>query len=132
MTTKTRTTAKKSTSGASKDLTRLDKVVPHSPIGKGRQKGSKNKSTLFKMALRDGLEDMLLDRGQEILQIIMDQAVDGCRTSQKMVMDRLMPAMKSEDSASKGGSQNEFHITIGRLEDTPEVKRIQGEVIDAD
>ena len=124
-------TGKKSTSSVKNTLPKLN--LPKDKIAKkkgGRPAGSRNKKTLVAMAVRDGLEQQLLDKGQEILQVIMDQAIDGCRPSQKMIMDRLMPTMKASDGDNK--PTNSFTITIGKLEDTPQVKKIQGEVIDAD
>lgn len=128
MTSRTNTTAKKSTLGVQKPLAKPKSRLPRKA---GRPKGSLNKSTLVAHAVRDGLEQSLLAKGEKILEAVMDQAIDGCRVSQKMVMDRLMPVIKASDGETKGGAPT-INISIGRAEDTPEVKRIQGEVIDGD
>ena len=104
---------------------RIEKKKP------GRQKGSKNKKTLAREARVAGFERQMLEYGHEIIQAVCEQAIDGCRQSQKMWLDRIVPVMKASDGEGNK-SQNSFQITIGRLEDTPIAKRIQGQVIDQD
>ena len=62
----------------------------------GRRKGTKNKSTLFKediATLREKGIGQIADSIPEVLKAVIDQAKDGCRVSQKMVLERFIPAV---------------------------------------
>jgi hypothetical protein len=55
----------------------------------GRPVGSVNKSTALRKALSDN--DI-----QDLLQVVYRQAMDGDTTSQKLILERLIPVAKSE------------------------------------
>ena len=120
MTTRLPTKAKKSISTAG---------VNHTPRkSPGRPKGRANNTTLVAAAIKEGLEQQLMQRCQHVMDAVLSQAESGCTISQKMVLDRIYPVIKAHDGAT-GPSSPMINISIGRAEDTLEVKRIQGETI---
>jgi len=122
---------KKSTSTVGYDPKKLEAVVPRKKGLPGRPLGRKNNKTLVKEAVISGLEQQMLECGEEVIGAIIKQALEGCRISQKMYLDRVMPAVKAQDANATSKSPS-INITIGKAEDSIEVKRIQGEIIDAD
>ena len=99
----------------------VDMDVDSLPVVKkgrgGRMKGSKNKATLLKEALRGNFDDLLETKFKQILNVVAEQAVDGCRTSQKLILDRVIPTVHAEsDDKSKHKFSGGISITIGSLE----------------
>ena len=88
----------------------------------GRKKGSKNKSTLLREALRGDFDNMLQQKAKAIFNVVADQALDGCRQSQKLILDRVVPTVHAESDKKDG---NKFDggivINIGSLEDSKAV-----------
>lgn len=86
-------------------------------IKPGRQKGAKNKSTLLREALTNDFEEQLQKDFLKIVKVVITQAKEGCRQSQKLLLDRVVPTIHAEsdkDPSSKflGG----VTIVIGSLE----------------
>lgn len=98
----------------------------------GRKKGAKNKSTLLKEALRGDFDVMLQNKAKAIFNVVADQALEGCRQSQKMILDRVVPTVHAESDKKDG---NKFDggivINIGSLEDSKAVT-IDQDVSDGD
>ena len=85
-------------------------------IRPGRPKGAKNKSTLIREAIQGDFDKMLETKAKKIFEVVADQALEGCRQSQKMILDRVVATMHAspeKDGANKfaGG----INITIGAM-----------------
>lgn len=79
----------------------------------GRPAGRKNNSTLKREALREEATDILSAKIGKVVQVVLNQAIEeGCRQSQKMILDRILPAVKSVDS-KEGDALKEIHINFG-------------------
>lgn len=100
----------------------------------GMPLGHKTKKTLIKEEVEKKsteltiayFTDMVADRGPQVIKTIFDQAInDGCRSSQKLIMDRFAPAAKAIDA---NASNNDFNIQInvGKLEE-PTIIEVNGE-----
>lgn len=94
---------------------------------KGRPKGIKNKTTIFKEAIREGFEEKLLKDGQKVIDAVVKKAIDGDMTAAKLLLDRMLPTSKAIDleqlEKSKGLT---ISVNIGSLEDKTK------EIIDAE
>lgn len=66
------------------------KFTQHNKRGPGKPKGFKNKVTL----LREAMDNTEGDEGLEIRRTVIQQAKDGDRPSQKIVLDRTWPVPK--------------------------------------
>jgi hypothetical protein len=98
----------------------------------GRQKGAKNKSTLLKEALRGDFDVMLQDKAKAIFNVVADQALEGCRASQKMILDRVVPTVHAEsDKKDANKFDGGITINIGSLEDARSVK-VEPDIEDAE
>jgi len=92
----------------------------------GRPKGSKNQITLAKLALEEQLRDALGPQMAEVAAKVVMQALEGDKSSQKLVWDSIMSKQAlTEDKTS--GSKQEIKVR------TMNVMRgdvIEGEIID--
>ena len=76
---------------------------------KGRPKGSVNKYTELS-------RELMSVKGPEIVQKVIDMAMEGDRTCLKMCMDRILPTTKAVELKS-GNDKGNVIINIGGLED---------------
>ena len=74
----------------------------------GRPKGSVNKFTALS-------RELMSNRGPEIVQKVIDLALEGDRTCLKMCMDRIIPTTKSVEFRS-GEDKGNVIINVGGLE----------------
>ena len=74
----------------------------------GRPKGSVNKYTALS-------RELMSNRGPEIVQKVIDLALEGDRTCLKMCMDRIIPTTKSVEIRS-GEDKGNVIINVGGLE----------------
>ena len=74
----------------------------------GRPKGSVNKYTALS-------RELMSNRGPEIVQKVIDLALEGDRTCLKMCMDRIIPTTKSVQFRS-GEDKGNVIINVGGLE----------------
>lgn len=103
-------------------------LQPGSKLGKGRVKGSKNKATILREKMENKVSIKLSKLAPKVVDKVGKQAIDdGCRQSQKMILDRVAPVRKAEDGAS--ARDTSVHITISDLtrENVHEVHDINGE-----
>jgi hypothetical protein len=74
----------------------------------GRPKGSVNKYTALS-------RELMSNKGPEIVQKVIDLALEGDRTCLKMCMDRIIPTTKSVEFRS-GEDKGNVIINVGGLE----------------
>lgn len=95
---------------------------------KGRPKGSKNRSTVIKAAIEGAMLDRLEEDAVAILEKTIDMAKKGDRTCIKILMDRLLPARRAEDSNDKSKGSGGVKIMIQNLNsDKPTTTTIEGD-----
>lgn len=92
----------------------------------GRPKGSKNKATVISEAIQGKLVGQLERDAQAILLKTIEMAKNGDTTCIKLLMDRLMPAMRAGDNAKPTGAGG-IVINVATLDKGPST--IEGEVI---
>jgi hypothetical protein len=100
---------------------------------KGRPKGTKNATTIFKEAVLQGAEEVFLENIEKITQVVCQKAVEGDLTAAKMVLDRVVPVKKAVEFGTKDGKDLGINIVVKALEET--VKKgelLEHEIIDAE
>ena len=95
------------------DKRRNNKGNPNMVKGKslnpnGRPKGSVNKYTALS-------RELMSTKGPEIVEKVIEMALDGDRTCLKMCMDRILPTTKAVELRSSEGKGN-IVINVGGLE----------------
>ena len=99
----------------------------------GRPRGAKNKNTIVKEAIRGGFDDLLIERGKDLMVMLFDEAIDNKNMqAAKLLVDRALPATKSIDLEALEKSQGlTINVSIGSLEDEVEDAVVieEGEVI---
>lgn len=105
---------------AKKSKPRTTKIGDPKGITAGRNKGSKNRSTLVKEALKGGWDDLMLTDAQKVFSKAVEMAVEGDTACIKMILDRAVPVTKAvdinaNDLSGKGG----VTIHIEQLVATP-------------
>lgn len=88
----------------------------------GRPVGSKNKVTQMKVALEDAFRSDNFDDIQRVLRLVLKQALQGDKSSQKLIWDASVSKANIQDDKSAGSKQQ---ITIHRMEVAKE-----GDIID--
>ena len=68
----------------------------------GRPKGVKNKTTLFKEAMREGFENLLEKEGKKVFLAVVEKAKDGDMTAAKLILDRIVPVADVQKGNSGG------------------------------
>ena len=85
-------------------------------LGKGRKKGSKNKATILREKMERKVSIRLSKAVPEIVDKVIEQSLkEGCRQSQKMILDRAVPIKKAEDGNEGAGRDTSVHIVISNL-----------------
>lgn len=86
-----------------------------------RPKGSKNRATIAKefatAELRRCVKNangLVVTQLEKVVNVVIQQALDGCRQSQKMLLDRGLPILRAAES-ERPGSGN-INITINGME----------------
>jgi len=84
---------------------------------KGRPKGCKNKTTIFKEVIREGFENKLLKDGMKVVDAVVAKALEGDMTAAKLLLDRILPTSKAIDLDALEKSQGlSISINVGSLE----------------
>jgi hypothetical protein len=86
-----------------KELTPREKS--NSNLKAGRPKGAKNKTTLFKEAMKEGFENLLETEGKKVFEAVVSKAKDGDMTAAKLILDRIIPVADVTGVAGKGNTQ---------------------------
>ena len=87
----------------------------------GRPRGSKNKATLVKQAIEAECHGILMDRAPSIISTVAEQALDGCRQSQKLIWNAVIPNKKAIEVSGKDGKDPVFNIVVRAMETGKEV-----------
>ena len=106
-------------------LGRFPKGVSGNPTGK-------RPGTLGPMAkVREMLVKDMVKDVRDVLKAVLKQAKDGCTTSQKMILDRVYPAIRPMEGPSSGGAETPIiNIVIGEAVPQAKAKVVESEVID--
>lgn len=100
--------------------------------GMGRKKGSKNKSTLLREALTNDFEAQLQTNFKAVIETVINQAInEGCRQSQKLIIDRVVPTVHAESTKDKNPFAGGISIVIGSLEQQKSVT-VSPDIVDAE
>ena len=96
----------------------------------GRPPGAKNKTTLFKEAMRDGFEELLERDGKKVFKAVVDKALDGDMTAAKLILDRIVPVVDLDKSSVK--DKFNISINVSGMEPKIEVMDASADAVDAD
>jgi hypothetical protein len=96
-------------------MTELQKSKGKFPAGQsgnpgGRPKGSKNKITLLKLMGEEAARNRNMERAQEVIDLIYEQAMEGDKASQKLVWSAHM-SPSSTDDKTQAKEKVEINIT---------------------
>jgi hypothetical protein len=95
---------------------------------KGRPKGVKNKTTLFKEIIRNGFEEEMIKDFSKVYKSVVNKAIEGDMTAAKLLFDRALPTSKAIDLEQLEKANGvSISVNIGALE-SPEA--IEAEVIE--
>lgn len=108
------------------------RLLPGSKLGRGRKKGSKNKVTLYREAMENRTSIQISKLAPRVLKKVGQQALEeGCRQSQKMILDRAVPVKKADDGDNQRDVQIEIRISSLTRDNVDEVQA-RGVVIDGE
>lgn len=79
----------------------------------GRPKGSKNRITVLKMATEESWRERNAQRLEVLLDMILQDALDGDRSARKMIFDALVSKANIAEDKGAGAKQT---ITVHRME----------------
>lgn len=127
-----------------------NREVSNNNLKPGRPKGAKNKTTLVKEAIKEGMEETLLQYGLKVIQATAQAAVgkqafdkdgspvfdehgnplwiDGDNQCKKMLLDRMVPIAEATGSTASG--KQEIVINISGME--AKVELMGDDPLDAD
>lgn len=95
--------------------------MPQPPKPTGRPKGSRNKVTLMKLMAEDAVRSQNESKMLEVCSLIVDQALEGDKASQKLVWQSVVSNGVSDDKDAK----EKVEITIGHIPKPQEVTIIE-------
>lgn len=78
----------------------------------GRPKGSKNKITLLKLSAEEAWRERNQDRLDAILDMILDDALDGDKAARKMIFDAIVSKANVAEDKTAGRQQK---ITVHHM-----------------
>lgn len=90
--------------------------------GRGRPKGSKNKSKLLAEVIRTKSEEQILKHLPKILEATIEQAQKGNMQAVKLLLDRVLPAKRSVEVGTKDEGGLKVNIVVDNLV-THEIKK---------
>jgi hypothetical protein len=102
---------------------------------KGRPKGAKNKTTLFKEVMQQGFEESLEKDFPNVVKTVIAAAKKGDMKAAKMLFDRVIPVSKAVDLNQLGKAGISISINVGEMDkDNPHGITIDGdcEVVEED
>ena len=136
-------------SNSTKELS--NREVSNKNLKAGRPKGAKNKTTLFKEAMRNGFESLLETEGEKVFRAVVDKALgeivrgkDGKplldeegnpvrqgadMTAAKLIMDRVMPVADVTGAKASGNMQVVINVDSMTTEPTITVMDADKDVV---
>ena len=114
----------------SKPVVKTGELVPK-PRGhnlKGRPKGAKNKTTIFKEIMQEGFERSLQVKFPKVVEVVLNQALKGDMKAAKMLFDRVIPVSKAVDLENLGKKGISISINVGEMDS----ENPHGIIIDGD
>lgn len=82
-----------------------------SPTGRGRPKGSKNRTTLLQEAIKNDFTRLAKMRSRKIFEKLTEEAMRGEPWAVKLFMDKLLPNADAGDGMLRGGVTVEINIS---------------------
>ena len=83
----------------------------------GRPKGSRNRATIAKQFAKSELakhvtscQGLVITELEGVIRVILQQAMEGCRQSQKMLLDRGLPMLRAREGEDT--ERGQINITI--------------------
>lgn len=108
------------------------RLLPGSKLGRGRKRGSKNKATLYREAMQNRVSIKISKAAPKVVDKVVEQALhEGCRQSQKMILDRAAPVLKADDGQQDRDVQIEIKISSLTRDNVDEVQA-RGVVIEGE
>lgn len=101
---------------------------------KGRDKGSKNKSTILKDILKNGFETEMEKDFIQVVKAVVAKAKDGDMTAAKLLFERVLPVADNKLAGKVSLGEGGLTIVIERLEAQPRVGQTieASEIVDAE
>jgi hypothetical protein len=90
--------------------------IEGNPGGPGRPKGSKNQITLYKLMAEEAFRDRNAERIATVLDMIVQDALDGDKTAKKLVWDAAVSKANMTEDKTSGSKQE---ITVHRMQVVP-------------
>ena len=109
---------------SSKELTLSEKIKKGQALTDkkiGRPPGSLNKNTLFKEAMTDEFRSQSEKQVRDVLEVLFKKAKGGDMKAIKLVMDRLISPVRSEDQKRESG-QLVVNISVGSMEEAQAIE----------
>lgn len=91
--------------------------MPTPPAARGRPKGSRNKVTLLKLMAEDAVRSENEQKMLQVCSMIVDQALEGDKASQKLVWQSIVSNGVSDEKTST----EKVEIKIGHIPKPEEV-----------
>lgn len=107
-----------------KEGNKFPKGVSGNPAG--RPKGSKNKVTLLRLMAEEAVRDRNLARMQEVAELIIEQALEGDRPSQKLVWASII---SNSNTSEQTQAKEKFEINVNAMVAASPEKLVDGVVI---
>lgn len=85
--------------------------------GRGRPKGSKNKTTIFKEVMQNGFERELRKNFKGVLRAVIDKAKGGDMAAAKLLLDRVVPTSRAVDPRAPGSGRFQVNINVSPMND---------------
>jgi len=98
----------------------------------GREKGSKNKSTLLREALKNDFEEQLKKDFVRVVRAVIDKAVDGDMTAAKLLLDRAVPITDNNKKQTIPLGEGGLVINIEKLVTQSPSQLIEGDIEEAE
>jgi len=94
----------------------------------GRTKGTKNRITLARLMLEEGLREQLTNAGPNIMKKAIKMALDGDDKIMRVLLDKMLTTPKGDDGSD--ARDNEVRINITNLtQGAPAATKVEGHTV---